>query len=188
MTPKQLAAATEAVIRANTRYAKMATRYGVDLEDLAQSALEEIVKAAPKWDGSGEFQAFAYRVAIRKIAEQVRAQAGVVRQNPRNHKPFLEIRYAEPAEHGEEHDHETHCSTESPVEEISRMRHAVIHAELTRAFGPRCEEAARLLSAGGYEEYARTTGASRQAIYERAQRMIRVLKGSPALRALWEEL
>jgi DNA-directed RNA polymerase specialized sigma24 family protein len=189
MTPEQVALATEAVIWATTRFRSKARRYGVSLEDLAQSALEEVVKATPNWQGSGEYQGFAYRVAIRKIADDVNSFSGVVHQSPRNHIPYLEIQYAEPSEQMDDAPlHETWCSTVPAEEEVRCLRLAVIEAELVRAFGPRAHEAFNLLAAGGYEAHARELGLSRQTVYERAQRLVRVLEHSKALRALWEDL
>lgn len=68
------------------------------------------------------------------------------------------------------------------------LRQAVISRELGRAFGPGAEEAFQLLSANGYEEPARERRISRQALYERVQRLKRVLSHSAALKALWEDL
>ena len=188
MSPLQVAEAREAVAWAVARFRQKAIRRGVEPADLAQAALEEVVKAEGGWSGTGSWQAFAHRVAFRKVADEVNVQSGCVRQNPRAHVPYLEIAYEEAPEEQEPAGHETWCATCDPEEEIESLRQAVISRELGRAFGPGAEEAFQLLSANGYEEPARERRISRQALYERVQRLKRVLSHSAALKALWEDL
>lgn len=186
MSPEQVVEARRAAQQAANRFAKKAVRRGVLVEDLVQTALVEIVRAAPRWQPTGPFGGFCYTVAERRIADALNEMSGVVRQNPRRHVPNLEIPYGEPGEH---EGVESFCSVVSPddAEPLSR-RSAAVRAELVRARGPRAAEVLAIFEDETYEAAGARLGITRQAVYGQVRTLRDTLQHSATLRALWEEL
>lgn len=186
MSPEQVAAAVLAAEQAARRFAGRARKRGVPVEDLVQTALVEIVRAAPNWQPTGPFGGFCYRVAERRIRDALNELSSVVRQNPRCYVDHLEIPYGEPGEH---EGIETFCSVVSPDEsEPLSRRSAAVRAELVRARGPRAAEVLAIFEDETYEAAGERLGITRQAVYGQVRTLRETLRHSDVLRALWEEL